>query len=220
MDTSGNGEPDAGRQGEGQGSDAEHKVRMQALKRSQDKAVKQRQIRRGIVVVNDGDGKGKSTAAFGMAIRAAGHGQRVGIVQFIKGTWKTGEKAALARFPEIDHVVAGEGFTWETQDRARDIAAAAKGLAAARRMVDAARGDDPEYSLIILDEINIALRYEYLAVAEVVELLANKPEALSIVVTGRDARQEVIDAADTVTRMECVKHAYDAGIRARRGVDF
>lgn len=201
-------------------SDEQHRERMQALKQKQNAELRERQIERGIVIVHDGNGKGKSTAAFGMAMRAAGHGQRVGLVQFIKGTWRTGEAEALKRFPEIEHVVSGEGFTWDTQDRSRDMAAARAGLERARAMVEAAREDPLRYSLVILDEINIALRYDYLPLEEVVELVKNKPLALSIVLTGRDAKPELIELADTVTRMESVKHAYDAGIRARKGVDF
>lgn len=206
-------------------ADDAHRERMRALKQRKDEEVKSKEIRRGIVLVHDGDGKGKSTAAFGMAIRALGHGQRVGLVQFIKGTWRTGEKAFFKQLPGLDHVVSGEGFTWETQDRARDRAAAQSGLAAAREMVEASRvdserGEKPKYDLVILDEVNIALGYGYLDVEDVVRLVRDKPEALSIVLTGRGAKPELIDAADTVTRMECVKHAYQAGIRARRGVDF
>lgn len=197
-----------------------HRIRMQELKAEQDRKVRERKERRGVVVIHDGDGKGKSTAAFGVALRAAGHGQRVGLVQFIKGTWKTGEQAALRRFPEIDHVISGEGFTWNTQDRERDVAAARHGFEIAKQMVEDSRGDDPKYQVVILDELNIALRYDYLPVDEVVALLRDKPEALSIVVTGRDAKPELIAVADTVTRMECVKHAFEAGIRARQGVDF
>lgn len=197
-----------------------HRLRMQEVKRRQDAAVRSKDIKRGIVIVNDGDGKGKSTAAFGMAIRAIGHGQRVGLVQFIKGNWRTGEKAFFERFPEIDHETSGEGFTWNTQDRARDIAAARRGLQLARGMVTAMAGDRPKYDLVILDEINIVLGHDYLPVDEVVQLVRAKPEAMSIVLTGRGAKQEIIDAADTVTRMEMVKHAYEAGIKARKGVDF
>jgi cob(I)alamin adenosyltransferase len=201
-------------------TEEEHREAMRALKQEQDAKVRERQERRGIVVINDGDGKGKSTAAFGMALRAAGHGQRVGLVQFIKGTWKTGEQAALARFPEIDHVISGDGFTWNTQDRARDVASAQRGFEIARRMVEDSRGDEPKYDLVILDEINIALRYEYLDVDAVVQLVKNKPRELSVVLTGRDAKPELIAIADTVTRMEAVKHAFDAGVKAREGVDF
>ncbi len=203
-----------------QTTEEEHRARMKELKRKQDAEARSKTIQRGIVIVNDGDGKGKSTAAFGTAIRAVGHGQRVGIVQFIKGTWKTGEGEFFKRFPEIDHQTSGEGFTWNTQDRTRDIAAARRGFDIARDMVEASRGDDPKYSLVILDEINIVLAHDYLPVEEVVDLVKNKPDALSIVLTGRGAKAELIEAADTVTRMENVKHAYDGGIRAQKGVDF
>lgn len=198
----------------------EHRLRMQEIKRKQDAEVRSKEIRRGVVVINEGNGKGKSTAAFGMAIRAVGHKQRVGIVQFIKGKWRTGEMEFLKRVPEIDHVISGEGFTWDTQDRARDIEHARAGFEAARAMVEACRGDEPKYSLVILDEINIAIGHDYLPVQEVVDLVSNKPEALSIVLTGRGAKPELIEVADTVSRVEMVKHAYEAGIRARKGVDF
>jgi cob(I)alamin adenosyltransferase len=197
-----------------------HRLRMQEIKQKQDAEVQSKQIRRGVVVINEGDGKGKSTAAFGTAIRAVGHGQRVGLVQFIKGKWRTGEMEFIKRVPEIDHVISGEGFTWDTQDRARDVEHARKGFEAARAMVEASRGDNPKYALVILDEINIAIGHDYLPVAEVVELVTNKPSELSIVLTGRGAKPELIAVADTVTRMEMVKHAYEAGIRARKGVDF
>jgi cob(I)alamin adenosyltransferase len=200
--------------------DHAHKQEMQELKRVQDEKVRATTEKRGIVIVNTGDGKGKSTSAFGTAIRAAGHGLRVGLVQFIKGTWKTGEKEALKRFPEIEHVVSGDGFTWNTQDRAQDIASARRGWEQAIAMIEAARVDPGRYHLVILDELNIALRYDYLPADEVAAVLRGKPRELSILVTGRDAPQAVIDAADTVTRMENVKHAFDAGIKARRGVDF
>lgn len=201
-------------------TDDTHKREMQEIKRLQDEKVRSKTEKRGIVIVNTGDGKGKSTSAFGMAIRAAGHGYRVGLVQFVKGTWKTGEKEALKRFPEIEHVVSGDGFTWNTQDRAQDIASARRGWEQGVAMIEAARQDPDRYHLVILDEINIALRYDYLPADEVAAVLRNKPLELSIMVTGRDAPQVVMDAADTVTRMENVKHAFDAGIKARRGIDF
>lgn len=197
-----------------------HKQQMQALKRDQEAKVRAANEKRGILLVNTGDGKGKSTAAFGTALRAAGHGQRVGLVQFIKGTWKTGEKEALKRFPEIEHVVSGDGFTWDTQDRAADIASARAGWDKAVAMIEAARVDPERYHLVILDELNIALRYAYLPLDEVVEVLRHKPRELSILVTGRDAPDALLAIADTVTRMENVKHAFDSGIKARRGVDF
>lgn len=198
-----------------------HKARMDALEAEQAKKVKASNERRGIWVVNTGPGKGKSTAAFGMAIRAAGHGQKVGIVQFIKGTWKTGEQATFKRFPEIDHVVSGEGFTWKTKSRERDIAAAQRGWKAVCDMLEAAKADpESSYQLLVLDELHIALRYEYLPVDEVVRVLLDKPLHLSVVTTGRDAPAALIEAADTVTEMTCVRHAFERGIKARAGVDF
>jgi len=199
---------------------AEHKARMEKLKAEQDAEVRKKTIKRGVIIVNTGDGKGKSTAGFGVAIRAAGHGQRVGVIQFIKGTWKTGEQAAFARFPEIDHVVAGEGFTWDTQDRANDMALTREGWERAKQMIEESRGPEPKYQVIVLDEINIVLGYDYLPLAEVIETLKNKPIELSIVATGRGAKDELIELADTVTEMRPIKHAYASGIKARRGVEF
>lgn len=194
---------------------AEHAAKMKALKAKQDAEVKTKTIHRGVVIVNTGNGKGKSTSGFGVAIRAAGHGQKVAVMQFVKGTWKTGEQAALKRFPEITHEVSGDGFTWNTQDVEQDIASAKAGWARAVEMIQGG-----EFKVVVLDEINIALRYNYLDAAAVAQVLRDKPEQVSIVLTGRDAPQEVIDAADTVTEFQVVKHAYEAGIRARKGVEF
>jgi cob(I)alamin adenosyltransferase len=213
-------EPHSSPEDQTQSASEEHRLRMIALDAEQTAKVKERDIRRGVLIVNDGGGKGKSTAAFGMAIRAAGHGQRVGLIQFIKGTWKTGEQAAIRRFPEIDHVVSGEGFTWKTQDRQRDIEAARRGWTIAQEMIEASRGPDPKYQVLILDELNIALRYDYLDLAEVVAVLGDRPQELSIMVTGRDAKPELVAIADTVTHMTCVKHAFNQNVRARKGVDF
>jgi len=200
--------------------DAEHRERMQALKAEQDAKVREKRERKGLIIVNTGDGKGKSTAAFGLALRAVGNKMRVGLVQFIKGTWKTGEKSVIARFEEIDHVVSGEGFTWNTQDKQADIKAARAGWEKAKEMIEASRGENPKYGLIILDELNIALRYDYLPIDEIVEVLKNKPRDLHIVVTGRNAKPELIEVADTVTEMKPIKHAFDAGIQAQRGIEF
>jgi len=197
-----------------------HKQKMQALNEEQRKKVNSKTLRRGVIVVNTGNGKGKSTAAFGLALRAAGNRQRVGLVQFIKGNWKTGEKEALKRFPEIDHVVSGEGFTWVTQDKDRDIAAAREGWETALEMIRASAGDDPKYQVVILDELNVALGHEQLQLEEVLDALRNKPTMLSIVITGRGAPSELIELADTVTEMTPVKHAFEAGIRAQRGIEF
>jgi cob(I)alamin adenosyltransferase len=200
--------------------DDAHRQRMRELKKAQDEKVKRRDIKRGVIIVNTGHGKGKSTAAFGLALRAAGVGHRVGIVQFIKGTWKTGEKAALARLSEIEHVVSGEGFTWNTQDRQRDIAAARRGWEKACDMIERSRGESPAYQLVILDELCIALRYGYLPIEEVTAVLSGKPEMLNVAVTGRDAPAELIEIADTVTEMRAVKHAFEQGVRAQKGIEF
>ncbi len=192
-----------------------HHERMTVLDAQQTQKVKRASGSRGIVLVQTGDGKGKSTSAFGVAIRAAGHGQKVGIVQFIKGTWKTGEQAALKRFPEITHRVSGDGFTWKTKNRENDIASAERGLALATGMITS--GD---YAVVILDEINVALSYGYLDVQDVVGLVSTKPLEMSIVLTGRGAPPDVIAVADTVTEHRVINHAFQAGMRARKGVEF
>ncbi len=192
-----------------------HTERMKRLQQEKREEVKSKTIKRGVVVVNTGDGKGKSTSGFGVAIRALGHGQKVAVVQFIKGTWKTGESQFFSRFPEVTHVVSGDGFTWDTQDRDQDIAAATRGFEAAKSLIEAG-----EHDVVILDEINVAASHGYLDGQAIADVLANKPEHVSVVVTGRNAPQAVIDAADTVTEMRVVKHAFHAGIRARKGVEF
>lgn len=196
-------------------SNAEHYEKMVALDAEQGAKVKDAYVSRGVVLVHTGDGKGKSTAGFGVAIRAAGHGQRVGVVQFIKGTWKTGEQAALARFEEITHVISGDGFTWKTKNRANDIASAEHGLSVAADMLKS--GD---YHVVILDEINVAMSYDYLDPACVLEAIAARPSKTSVVLTGRNAPESIIDAADTVTQHVAVKHAFKSGIKARIGVEF
>ena len=197
------------------GSEAKHYENMVALDAEQGAKVKSASMSRGIVLVHTGDGKGKSTAGFGVAIRAAGHGQRVGVVQFIKGTWKTGEQASLARFEEITHVISGDGFTWKTKNRANDIASAEHGLAVAAEMLEGG-----EYHVVILDEINVAMSYGYLEPARVLEAIAARPSKTSVVLTGRNAPQSIIEAADTVTLHVPVKHAFTSGIKARIGVEF
>jgi cob(I)alamin adenosyltransferase len=171
---------------------------------------------RGLLIVHTGTGKGKSTAAFGLVLRCLGHGMRVGIVQFVKGVWMTGERAALERFGDLVTCRAmGEGFTWDTQDRARDIAAARRAWEAARAMIA-----DPSYRLVLLDELNIVLRYDYLQLAEIVAALKAKPRDLHIVVTGRNAKPELIEAADLVTEMTLVKHPFRSGVKAQQGIEF
>lgn len=199
---------------------AQHKARMLEVQKKQKEKVAKANIERGILIVNTGDGKGKSSSAFGTAIRAAGHGQKVCIMQFIKGTWKTGEAESFKRFPEIDHIVSGDGFTWNTQDLDEDTASARHGWSITVDLIEQCRDENPLYDLIVLDELNIALRYDYLDIADVVSVLTNKPDKLNIIVTGRDAKPELIEIADTVTDMTLVKHAFEAGIRAQKGVEF
>ncbi len=200
--------------------DEAHRARMIALKEAQDREVRSKTRKGGVLIVNTGDGKGKSTSAFGTAIRAAGHGQKVAVVQFTKGSWKTGEQAALRRFPEIDHFIVGDGFTWNTQDRQADIASAREGWALCVELIEACRGESPKYQLLVIDELNIVLRYDYLPIEEIVAVLAQRPENLHVIVTGRDAKPELVAIADTVTEMKAVKHAYEAGIKAQRGIEF
>ncbi len=171
---------------------------------------------RGLLIVHTGTGKGKSTAAFGLVLRCLGHGMRVGIVQFVKGVWNTGERTALERFGDLVTCRAmGEGFTWDTQDRARDIAAARRAWEAAKGMMA-----DPSYRLVLLDELNIVLRYDYLPVEEVVAALKAKPRDLHVVVTGRNAKPELIEIADLVTEMTLVKHPFRGGVKAQQGIEF
>jgi len=201
--------------------DEEELNRRHAEKAAKRKAVRDRILatkteERGLVIVHTGKGKGKSTAAFGLVLRALGHGMRIGIVQFVKGAWMTGEREVLKRFPELVTMRAmGEGFTWETQDRARDIAAARAAWETAKQMIA-----DPAYKLVLLDELNIVLRYDYLPIAEVVETLRQKPRDLHVVVTGRNAKVELIDIADLVTEMTLVKHPFRDGVKAQAGIEF
>ncbi|MEX0407939.1 cob(I)yrinic acid a,c-diamide adenosyltransferase [Aquibium sp. LZ166] len=193
-----------------------HKAKMEKRKAHQDAKLRDKTIEKGLLIVNTGPGKGKSTAAFGLALRMLGHGRRVGVVQFIKGAWHTGEKDALARFGDmVAWHAMGEGFTWETQDKARDIAAAERAWQRARELMA-----DPSFGLVILDELNIALRYEYLDLASVVAALSNRRPDLHVVVTGRNAKPELIEAADLVTEMGQVKHHFAAGVKAQQGIEF
>jgi cob(I)alamin adenosyltransferase len=172
--------------------------------------------KKGLLIVNTGPGKGKSTAAFGLVMRALGHGWKVGVVQFIKGAWETGERKALERFPDqVRWFTMGEGFTWETQDRARDVAAAEAAWRKAEELMA-----DPEIRLLVLDELNIALRYEYLPLEQVVAALSARRPDLHVVVTGRNAKPALIEAADLVTEMTLVKHHFAAGVKAQQGIEF
>ena len=194
-----------------------HKAKMANRKAVQDAEVASKNIaQKGLLIVHTGSGKGKSTAAFGLALRAIGRGWRVGVVQFIKGAWETGERIAFARFGAgMEWHTMGEGFTWETQDRARDVAAAG---AAWRKALDLMA--DASIRLLILDELNIALRYDYLPLADVVAALRARRDDLTIVVTGRNAKAELVEAADLVTEMALVKHHFAAGVRAQEGIEF
>jgi cob(I)alamin adenosyltransferase len=193
-----------------------HRAKMAKRKAVQDAEVVAKTMEKGLLIVHTGTGKGKSTAAFGLALRMLGRGHRVGVVQFIKGAWHSAERDALAVFADqVSWHTMGEGFTWETQDRARDIAAAERAWAKARELMDDAR-----FKLIILDELNIALRYEYLDLAAVVAALAARRGDLHVVVTGRNAKPELLAAADLVTEMTLVKHHFAAGVKAQPGIEF
>jgi len=193
-----------------------HANKMAKKKAARDKIMATKTEEKGLLIVHTGKGKGKSTAAMGMAMRCIGHGMRVGIVQFVKGAWSTGEKDVLEKFPDMVTMKAmGEGFTWETQDKERDIAAAQRAWEAAQEMMT-----DPGISMVILDEMNIVLRYDYLALDEVLPVLAARRQDLHVVVTGRNAKDELIEAADLVTEMTLVKHPFRAGIKAQKGVEF
>jgi len=190
-------------------------------KAARDKMLATKTIEKGLLIVHTGKGKGKSTAAFGLAARAIGNGMKVGIVQFVKGKWQTGERVVLEAFPELVTVrTMGEGFTWETQDRARDIAAAEAAWDVSKDMIEAARGATPAYDMVILDELNIVLRYDYLPLDDVIEVLANRPPDLHVVVTGRNAKEKLIEIADLVTEMTMVKHPFRAGVKAQKGIEF
>jgi cob(I)alamin adenosyltransferase len=189
---------------------------MQKRKAVQDAEVAQKTIEKGLLVVHTGTGKGKSTAAFGLALRILGRGGKIGVVQFIKGAWQTAERDALARFPDqVSWHTMGEGFTWETQDRARDVAAAERAWAKAKELMA-----DPGLAMLILDELNIALRYDYLDLADVVRVLNGRRKDLHVVVTGRNAKPELVAAADLVTEMTLVKHHFAAGVKAQPGIEF
>ena len=193
-----------------------HRAKMAKRKAVQDAEVATKIVEKGLLIVHTGTGKGKSTAAFGLALRMLGRGQRVGVVQFIKGGWHSAERDALERFgDQLAWHTMGEGFTWETQDRARDIAAAERAWGKARELMAT-----PGLAMLILDELNIALRYDYLDVGAVVEVLAARPVGLHVVVTGRNAKPELLAAADLVTEMTLVKHHFAAGVKAQPGIEF
>ena len=197
-------------------SEDAHKAKMARIKAARDRLMATKTETRGLLLVHTGKGKGKSSAAFGMVMRCLGHGLRVCIVQFIKGAWTTGEARFLARFPElVDIKTMGEGFTWETQDRTRDVAAATRAWAAAEAMLA-----DPAYRMVVLDEINVVLRYDYLDLDRVLAVLKARPRDMHVVATGRNAPARLVETADLVTEMTLVKHPFRDGVRAQPGVEF
>ena len=198
-------------------SDADtHKSKMQKLQAEQKRKISEAtDPGRGLVLVHTGDGKGKSSSAFGVITRALGWGHKVAVVQFIKGKWVSGERQFFNKLGSVDWHTMGEGFTWDTQDKARDIAAAEAAFDRASELMTS--GD---YDLVVLDEINIALRYDYLSVDAVIEALKSRSQRTSVILTGRDAKSELCDFADLVSEMREVKHPFKSGIKAQRGIDF
>ena len=193
-----------------------HRAKMAKRKAVQDEEVAGKKLEKGLLIVHTGTGKGKSTAAFGLALRMLGRGKRVGVVQFIKGAWHSAERDMLAKFgDQVSWYSMGEGFTWETQDLARDMAAAERAWAKAQELMA-----DPSFALVILDELNIALRYDYLPLNKVVAALKARQPELHVVVTGRNAKPALIEAADLVTDMMLVKHHFAAGVKAQEGIEF
>ena len=199
-----------------QSDEERHKAKMAARKAVQDAEVAGKTIEKGLLMVHTGKGKGKSTAAWGLLLRALGRGWRCGVVQFGKGAWQSGERTAIERFgDQVQWHTLGEGFTWETQDIKRDIAAAERAWAKALELMA-----EPTFGLVILDELNIALRYEYLDLDAVVAALRQRRAGLHVVVTGRNAKPELTEAADLVTEMTLVKHHFAAGVKAQAGIEF
>ena len=201
------------------GPDADrHKAKMQKIKAARDKMMAAKEGEKGLIIVHTGAGKGKSSSGFGMILRCVAHEMPCAVVQFIKGAWDTGERRLLTtHFPDLCQFHAmGEGFTWETQDKARDIAAALAGWEKAKDLIR-----DPAIRMVLLDEINIALRYDYLDIADVLAFLrAEKPPMTHVVLTGRNAKPELIEVADLVTEMTLIKHPFRSGIKAQIGVEF
>jgi len=195
---------------------ARHREKMKKRKSARDKLMESKTEERGLIIVHTGKGKGKSSSAWGMALRCLGHGYKIGVVQYIKGRRETGEHKFFAMFPDlVTHKIMGEGFTWETQDRERDIAAATAAWQASKEMMA-----DPEIRMVILDELNIALRYEYVDLDDVLDTLAAKRPDLHVVITGRNAKPELIELADLVTEMTLIKHPFREGVRGQPGVEF
>lgn len=195
---------------------ARHAEKMKKKKAARDKIIATKTIEKGLTIVHTGKGKGKSTAAFGMVFRALGNNMRVGVVQFVKGKWGTGERVILEKLgDQVEMATMGEGFTWETQDRARDIEAAGQAWEKAKAMIM-----DEKLDMVLCDELNIVLRYDYLDVNDVIETLKNKPEMKHVIITGRNAKEELMEFADLVTEMEMVKHPFRSGVKAQVGIEF
>ncbi len=192
-----------------------HQQRMQRKKQVVDASIARATQDRGVVLIHTGNGKGKSSSAFGMVARALGHNMRVAIIQFIKGSYSTGEEAFFRQFSQVAYHVMGEGFTWETQDRERDIRSAQQAWSTAQGYLS-----NPEIDLVVLDELNIALKHQYIALPDVIGALQQRPNQQHVVITGRAAPAELIDVADTVTEMCVVKHAFHAGVRAQKGIEL
>ena len=191
-------------------------------KAARDKMLAEKTIEKGLLIVHTGKGKGKSTAAFGLVFRALGNGMRVGIIQFVKGKWETGERYALDKFgDQVETRAMGEGFSWDTQDKARDIRAAEAAWAQAEEWIEACRGDTPKFDMILLDELNIPLRYDNLNIDRVTKFLSQKPKDLHVIVTGRNAKDALIEVADLVTEMGQVKHPFrEQNVKAQKGIEF
>ena len=197
-------------------SQLRHKEKMTKIQVVKARILSTKTVEKGLVIVHTGAGKGKSTAALGMALRMMGHGMKVSIIQFIKGAMDTGEQAIFDAFPDLVEMrPMGEGFTWDTQDRQRDIEKVREAWEACK-----ARIMDPDWKMVICDELNIAIRYDYLPVDEVLEFLAQKPDDTHVIITGRNAHEHLIEAADLVTEMSLVKHPFKAGVKAQAGIEF
>ena len=194
----------------------QHAEKMKKKQAAHDKIVASKTVEKGLLIVHTGKGKGKTTAALGMVLRAIGHGRKVGVVQFVKGAMTTGEKAVFDAFPDqVEFKAMGEGFTWNTQDRERDVATAREAWEEVKRMIA-----DPSYDMVLADELNIVLRYDYLPVDEVLEVLTARPPMKHVIVTGRNAADALIEAADLVTEMTLVKHPFRSGVKAQAGIEF
>ena len=193
-----------------------HNAAMQKQKANVDAQIEAADTERGVAVLITGNGKGKTSSAFGMVMRALGYGMKVGVVQFVKGKWGTGERQVLDAFPDqVTLATMGEGFTWETQDRQRDITAARQAWEKAKEMIL-----DDTHDMVLCDELNIVLRYDYLPVDEIIETLKRKPEMKHVIITGRNAKDDLVEFADLVTEMEMVKHPFRSGVKAQVGIEF